>query len=871
MNGSLWIVLIVLVVVYGVVALVLSLSALWLRRRAPNAARKLHEMQSLAPLIQERLNNVVSKLQQPIDEPPYAALYQQAASFAQRAQDAHAQAFQRLGRSEVINLHQQPLWRALMIVPVLSEVIQRVRWERLIKAAAHLLRDVQHSIDQIDITLRHIEGLPDEERQALSAASQRVAELRQVLRSEVRTKLTLDAEMQLVEQVTQDVASARAYLDADSITPEAVITAHRMRRTVEERINDLFARAEAIQTQRVEAAQVVRQAENALEQLKLRVEADEASGIPRPRFRAQLSASLDGLNAAIAALDAGEYEAAQTQSRSLIAEAKSHTQTLESLERARVSLSMSVDKATARLNTLEDWIAEMRESVAPDALEQYRNQFRETLDQMRAALNAEDVAILESAMEQKHALDRLFNAADRSRSETIALLHERSQHLRVLNHESVSTMVALAEQRAKDLSGLHERYQQPVTPSQLLQQSAELKMMWDRLVGEIAATKQSTLPGLVQSLDEARAVLDTLRRDVQSADQQLAQADQQRQRADQLLHSSESAQLQQKLAEVATLGKAFEMDVKALLDQRADLLAAYGQAAPDFYQIAADSEQWLNRANHLLAQYDAEHRKAQIELQACVRAIEGASAALDSLDAEQGFNFRARVNLLIQRARDWLASATPTQGLDATRACVSSGVMLQAELDGALHTLRLEARSLNRQHASAQEKLAELSGVIAAVRAGLESGALTALGSAQWGASYLAMLEQRAQALQQQFARFAQRADTAPFLPPTDFEVEVNRMSQDVLAAMQEAERLRLEVAEMKARATARLKEVKEGRQVALAFVQQHPEAAEEWSQLESWLNHAESRFSQSRRWEEAMALLDETLERLRRFRSAYQ
>ncbi|MFN3704659.1 MAG: hypothetical protein ACK4WM_01505 [Thermoflexales bacterium] len=866
MSGSPSVVLVVLVLAYVLLALTLSGIAWLLRRREPFHSQRLAAVLSLAPIVRERIDAANAKIAQPVLEPPYGPLFQEAEALVLDAQQLLAHAYQWLSRSEVLLLKQQPIWQALLVLPLLRELANRIRWEQWINRAEDALRRVQHDIDQFDITLKRVEDLPAEENRALLAASQRLLELKQAVHTEVRTKLPLEADRQLLEQLSQEIDYARQCIGSSLSDKQAVITVYRLRCAVEERLKELSARVDALQAKRVETAQLVKRAESALEQLRLRIEADEASGMPRPSFSAQLLKSLNDFDAAVTALDTGDYETAQTQAREVAESAKTQVQALEALERARMGLSVTVDKLTARLNTLEGWIAELKQTITPDILEEYRNRFRAMLDQMRAALLAESVEAIESAGQQKQMLNSIYSTAERSRSEALALLHERAQQLRVVNEDSVAGLIAQAEQRALELDALHRRYQQPVSPAALREQAADLKARWESITMGLASLRQSSLLPLVQSLGSAREVLESLRQDLKAADQQVAQFAQDKQRASQPLHSEEAAHIRQALADIIHHAASLERAARSLLDEQTVLLAACEQAAPDFSQIAEDSERWLSNAKQLVSQYDAELHRAQVELRDCVRRIQNLSAELKALEAEHGFDFCDRVTPLLMRLDSWFAAAEQSSGLDAVRRSAATGVQLCLVAEEALREMRAEARAVNHRYSALRERLAELSGLMASVRAGLESLPLRELGSANWSSVIIGPLEQRTRELQQRLDEFAYAKSGSP-LTISASRAWLTQIEEDVHRAIQEAESARLQVSQMRALAVGHFKALRQALQAADELARERPELAPELSALKDWLREVDSRCARSSSWEDALALLNQMTERLSRFR----
>ncbi len=449
--------------------------------------------------LQLRLAEQSTALGRADHEPPYKALYDDARKQIRQAGELAETGLADLEAASVMKVPRLRLAEAFLVLPLLSEIVSRLRRGRYQGNVKKHLSTVQDISKRVDGIQEQIASMGATQKSALAAMRTTAQELDRAIAAETRGQLPLTALRSQSASLVQRLDEIDRLLSGDNPGEEAVVSAYPIRLQAEKAMQELGSGLKAVQSQREQAAKPLAEATQQIEALRKDVAADVSAGFQHPRFGAVADALAQQLAGIQADFDSGSYEQVAAACVDLAAKTRTETDGLRRLVGERGKALAAIDKAAQRLNEQKAWLAQVPGTFEMDASAPLVAQADQYLGGLRQVLIGEEI----EKLGQLKDLDREFNAWMRKIKEAregfSANLQAYKDAVRATNNDSITIILRRADAASAALRTVNPRYWGDLKPEQLEQARTALESDWQRLSERMSTVRETELAA---TLDE---------------------------------------------------------------------------------------------------------------------------------------------------------------------------------------------------------------------------------------------------------------------------------------------------------------------------------------------------------------------------------
>ena len=522
-------VLIAVVVILGVLLVLAGVGLAITRRQATGWDQSRADLRQQAATIHRRLQQALKEL---ADDPgePYAPMIKEGRTLAQAGTAALDRARAQLSQPPAANLAANPAWKLALVVPMATELGQRLAWWWRWRSARRTVRRAEQSLTRTQGALGNLAGVSKAEKRATLQLRQQAIELKPDLEANNQGG-ALDAElaklaeaMPLLDRIDQLLAGAEP-------TQARVIQAYPLRIQAAGLVDGAAASLKHHQRQHTRLTPALEGARRKLAELEAMLQAEEeGAGRPAPVHREKIAALRKRYQDLEKHLARGAFKEVETGAPALSGDILETQGAFGKIRKERDKTAAEREVVKARLEDQRNWVKAAGPSN-PEGTSQGSQRlpvFQYEMDLAQAWITR--------LQDRTAALDRLLtseSAADFQKDRSLSLLpidreHEEFKRNRVAYEALRPRYTPSAFQEVNshaidliaDLKDRHASYQAEARLTGLVERRNLHEAAWERL-SAVTTLPESQLKEILANLNALHRTHEALKQDCIRAEQVL--------------------------------------------------------------------------------------------------------------------------------------------------------------------------------------------------------------------------------------------------------------------------------------------------------------------------------------------------------------
>ena len=708
-------------------------------RRRRNLWRE-NKKQALDRLVsaRDRLTELSATLGSGRHGEPYKSLHDRAQALIEKGLGAIDGLLQRIERNALQDIPDQPMLKALLLLPLAVEIRRHRRQQREMDAILNEAGPATEVVAQVEALKDEIAGLGQREKALAAQLRQQALELSARVEAETRPALPLEDERRMLARASQSLDTIEHLLQAEQPEETEVVAAFPMRSYVENDLEAVAGSLQQISAAREATEGQLRDAGNRLAALQQDIEQDVAAGCRRDHLAEQARMFAGQLDSLKVAFGEGRYVQLSSDAPGLVAALQAEQETIRRLRAARDRIAATRDGAALQLDDMRAIIRDTPARFDRDVTRKLAQQIEGAVASLEALLPSEDLSAMAGAQAIEQQLDTWLKQAAQAQQAFDANRQALERHAETLNDSTINATIAAADKAAAILRARHPNYWIGTTPDELQLAGLELKNNWRALASALETIAESAFATALNKVALVREQQDALAALAADTEQVETRARGDEQRARSLIDDPE---LLRQLEE-------FEL-VAPHSDDLAPRAGEFAMAYQQLRQLAQEPIPWwaeiISRATRLrdelasaLNAYRQQLAQATSDLTRLKARLEQMRGTLESLAGHPVLDFQAYAQEPLQSAQAWLATheRVDERYLREAQAAVESGETIRLEAQKRISVMRQQQSAFAAGQTAIEAILAEANALINQAGQLQQDGSL--YGAAVWAPRALA-------------------------------------------------------------------------------------------------------------------------------------
>lgn len=706
--------LLIVVAVYA--AIVVAEIALVSRARKQRAQWRENKQRALDELVnaRSRLTELSATVGSGLHGEPYKSLHDSGRQLIERGLADIDRLLQRIEQNALRDIPDQPMLRALLLIPLAVEIARHRRQQREMEAIRSEVGPAAGVVAQVEALKDEIASLGQREKALAAQLRQKALELTAGVQAETRPALPLEDERRMLARAGQSLDTIEHLLRAEQPDETEVVAAFPMRAYVENDLAAVDASLKQIAAAREQTEEQLREAGNRLAALQADIEQDVAAGCRRDRLAEQAGALAGQLDSLKIAFDEGRYAQVSGDAPGLLAALNAAQETIQRVRAARERIAAARDGAALRLDDLRAAIRETPARFERDITRKLAQQIEEAVASLEALLPSEDLDAMAGAQTIEQQIDTWLKQAAQAQHAFDANRRALEQQAEALNDNTINATVAAADKAAGILRACHPHYWIGPTPDDAQAAGADLKRAWDALAAEMETIAESAFSAILSRVAQIRQQQDALAALVADTEQIGTRARNDEQRARSLLDDPALARQMEAFQQAAPHSDELAARVDEFSAAYQQLRQLAQEAIPYWADILARVTRLREELTAALNAYQQQLAQARDELTRLTARLEQMRGALESLTGQPTLDFESPAQAPLQAIREWLtARAGVNEGsLRDIQAAIAGGEAIRAAAQDRIAVMRQQQSAFASGQAAIEGILSEANALI---------------------------------------------------------------------------------------------------------------------------------------------------------------